>query len=110
MYICCDRNNKVIGKAKTEKEAQEICSTLGSSYMKILPLLFWLMRNYNRFYTYSTTKGFLKYKELVSKIKELAKNKFNKAKNLDFDSFVSIYEEFFGDCTCIILKNMQKLS
>lgn len=110
MYICCDRNNRIIGKAKTEEEAQKMCSTLGSSYMKIIPLFFWLMRNHNKFYTFSTTKGFLKYKELVNKIKELAKNKFNKTNNLDFDSFAFIYEEFFGDCTYLILKNMQKFN
>ena len=39
MYLCCGRNNSILGRANTEKEAQEMCTTLGSSYIKIIPIL-----------------------------------------------------------------------
>ena len=104
MYICCDRYNNPIGRAKTEKEAQEICATLGSSYMKIIPILFWIMRNYNRFYTYSTTFGFLTYKEAMQKVKGLVKEKYNTDGYISFEQMLPILEEMFGDYTYTFLK------
>lgn len=112
MYLCCDRNNRVIGKVKTEKEAQEMCSTLGSSYMKIIPLLFWLMKDHNHFYTYNTLKGFLKHSEIMKRIKRKLKEKYN-IRIGSYDSFesvekvIAVIEEFLGDCSDMIAKRMQ---
>ena len=91
-------------EAKTEKEAQEICATLGSSYTKIIPILFWIMRNYNRFYTYRTTFGFLTYKEVMQKVKELVKEKYNTDRYISLEQLFPILEEVFGDYPYTFLK------
>lgn len=103
MYLCCDRNNNILGKVRTEKEAQELCNNLASSYIKIIPLLFWFMRNSNKFYTFNTTKGFLTLKEIVSQVK----SKYNDIKEIGIEELISIFEEFFGDCTTPVLKKLQ---
>lgn len=112
MYICCDRYNNPVGRAKTEKEAQEICNTLGSSYMKIIPILFWIMRNYNRFYTYNTNKGFLKYSELMEEIKKKLKEECS-IKNYTSSEYIEktilLAEEFIGDCSDIIIRKIQSI-
>ena len=106
MYLCCGRNNSILGRANTEKEAQEMCTTLGSSYIKIIPILFWFMRNSNKYYTFSTTKGFLSYEEIMNQIR----CRYNKVKNVGLEELVSIYEEFFGDCSDLLLKKVQSIS
>ena len=103
MYSCYDRNNNILGKVKTEKEAQELCNTLASSYIKIIPIFFWFMRNSNKFYTFNTTKGFLTLKEIVSQVK----NKYSNTKEIGIEELISIFEDFFGDCTNSIFKRMQ---
>ena len=110
MYLCCDRNNSIIGKAKTEKEAQEMCTNLGSSYIKIIPIAFWLMRNHNKFYTYNTAKGFLKHSNIVKKIKKELKIRYN-IKNYNslehIDKVIDTVEEFFGDCSDMLNRKLR---
>lgn len=107
MYLCCDRNNSIIGKAKTEKEAQEMCTNLGSSYIKIIPIAFWLMKNHNKFYTYNTTKGFLKHNNVVKEIKKAIEKKYHTKDYISFEKFVSIAEEFFGDCSDMLNRKLR---
>ena len=110
MYLCCDRNNNIIGRAKTEKEAQKLCISLGSSYIKIIPIIFWLMRNHNKFYTYNTLKGFLKHGEIMKRIKGKLKEKYNIKNYSSLESVekvIAVTEEFFGDCSDMIAKRVQ---
>ena len=85
MYLCCGRNNNnILGRAKTEKEAQKMCDILGSSYIKTIPILFWFMKRHNRFYIYNTMQGFLSYNEIIKEIKKISKIKYNKIERLSF--------------------------
>lgn len=110
MYLCCGRNNSILGRAETEKKAQKMCDTLGSSYIKTIPILFWFMKRYNKFYIYNTTQGFLSYNEVIKEIRKISKIKYNKIEKLSFEEMTSLMEELFGDCTDLVLKKLQQFS
>lgn len=108
MFICY-YDDTILGNAKTEKEAQEICYKIGSSYMKLKPFfLFWMNKKSLKKCTYNTTLGFLTYKEVMNSVLRIAKENFNKAKELDFNALMFIFEKLFGDCSEVLIKKFHQ--
>lgn len=106
MYICYNDNSTPTNKVKTEEEAQKICSKLGSYYRKDkFNFIFWRTP---KDIIVSTTFGFLTYKEVMQKAKELVKEKYNTDNYISFEQMIPVYEELFGDCFNKILKRLQE--
>ena len=94
MFICYN-NETIIGKVKTEEEARKICKELGTSYRKVRPILFFL--DLAQDYTMNTKFGFLTYKEVVKKGKEVMKEKGIAKKDSSLEEVLPIFEEMFGE-------------
>jgi hypothetical protein len=101
MYTCYV-NDVAIGKAKTEEVAQKICKKLGSYYVKNkFNLFFWKI---SKDTIINTTFGFLSYKEVMEKIRDIIKEKYNTTKRISLEEAIPIFEEIFGDYTYTFFK------
>ena len=106
MYICYNDNNVPINKVETEEEARKICNKLGSYYRKDkFNFFFWRMP---KDIVVNTTLGFLTYKEVMQKVKEIVKEKYNTDGYISFEQMLPILEEMFGDCFIKILRKLQR--
>lgn len=93
MFICYD-DESVIGKVKTEEEAREVCQEVGTSYRKTRPIFFFL--NLSKDYTMNTKFGFLTYKEVIEKGREILKDKHIIKKDISLEEILLVFEEIFG--------------
>lgn len=106
MYICYNDNNTPIDRVKTEKEAQKVCSKLGSYYRKDkFNFFFWRIP---KDIIVNTIFGFLTYKEVMQKVKDLVKERYNTNKHISFEELIPILEELFGDNVYTFLKRRFK--
>lgn len=72
MYLCWQKDGKVLGVASSKERAQEMCNEIGDSYLKI-ELNTPVRKNIEvtKMCVHHTKYGFLTYEESIKKVKEI---------------------------------------